>query len=103
MSRLHFPGTVSLSVGEVFGRHQGVSLMPCRRRGKERGTHVEDQQEGWGLLLVEHLSSLQEALVSIPSPMVKLGLEVHPCNLNTWKSGDRRIGRPRLSSATQRI
>lgn len=49
MSRLHFPGTVSLSVGEVLGRHQGVSLMPCRRRGKERGTHVEDQQEGWGL------------------------------------------------------
>lgn len=53
--------------------------------------------------MVEHLSSLQEALVSIPSPMVKLGLEVHPCNLNTWKSGDRRIGRSRLSSATQRI
>lgn len=49
MSLLHFPGTVSLSVGEVLGRHQGVSLMPWRRRGKERGTHVEDQQEGWGL------------------------------------------------------
>lgn len=49
MSRLHFPGTVSLSVGDVLGRHQGVSFMPFGRRGKESGAHAEEQQEGWGL------------------------------------------------------